>query len=99
MALCRVGVYVTAARAASPGLAPPVLAGCVFLFCYLVTLTLIARNETKNPKLPVLVGVLIAGISLVDGMQVFVIGEPWLAAACLGAFVLTMRLQRRIAGT
>jgi 4-hydroxybenzoate polyprenyltransferase len=99
MALCRVAVYALAAAAGGHAFAPPVFAGGAFLFLYLVTLALIARQETANPKLPRLVGRLIAGISLVDGVQLLVLGHPWAALACVGAFLLTLRLQRRVAGT
>jgi hypothetical protein len=60
---------------------------------------MVARDEAKNPKLRPLVGVLIAGISLVDGVQLVIIGHTGLAVVCAVAFVLTMMLQRRIAGT
>jgi 4-hydroxybenzoate polyprenyltransferase len=99
MGLCRVAVYLVAATAAGRTFAPPVVAGCVFLFAYLVFLSSIARRETTDPKLPRLVGRLIAGISLVDGAQLLVIGQEWLALACVGAFALTLRLQKRVAGT
>jgi 4-hydroxybenzoate polyprenyltransferase len=99
MGLCRVAVYAVAACAAGNVLAPPVVAGAGFLFIYLVMLSIIAREETTNPKLPRLVGRLIAGISLIDGVQLLVIGRPVLAAACAAAFLLTLRLQRRVAGT
>jgi 4-hydroxybenzoate polyprenyltransferase len=99
MALCRVAVYAIAACAGGRLLAPPVIAGAVLLFAYLVMLSSIAARETTNPKLPRLVGRLIAGISLVDGVQLLVIGHPELAVVCGGAFALTLRLQRRVAGT
>ena len=99
MGLCRVAVYGVAATAAGRTFAPPVVAGAAFLFCYLVLLSSIARRETSDPKLPRLVGRLIAGISLVDGAQLLAVGEPWLALACVGAFFLTLRWQRRVAGT
>jgi 4-hydroxybenzoate polyprenyltransferase len=99
MGLCRVAVYVTASRAAAPGYAPPLFAGAIFLGSYLVLLTIIARQETNDPKVPKLVGRLIAGISLIDGAQLLVLGCYWLAGASLAAFVLTRRLQRWVAGT
>ena len=99
MSLCRVGVYVLAARAVAPGFAPPLYVGVGFLLLYLVLLTLIARGETKDPKTPRLVGRLMAGICLVDGAQILVMGSPWLAGLCAVGFVLTLRLQRRDAGT
>jgi len=99
MALCRVGVYATAALAATAAPMTPFYVGCIFLFVYLVSLSIVARGEAKNPKLRPLVGVLIAGISLVDGMQLLALGHAWLAVVCVGAYVLTMAWQRRIAGT
>jgi 4-hydroxybenzoate polyprenyltransferase len=99
MGLCRVAVYAAAASAAGTLLAPPVMGGAAFLFFYLVMLSMIARQETTDPKLPRLVGRLIAGISLIDGAQLLVVGHPWLALGCVGAFGLTLALQRRVAGT
>lgn len=99
MGLCRVAVYVVAARAAAPTSAPTLYGGAAFLLIYLVMLSLIARDETKNPKTPRLVRRLIAGICLIDGAQVLVLGAPWLAGACAGGFVVTLLLQRRVAGT
>jgi 4-hydroxybenzoate polyprenyltransferase len=99
MALCRVAVYFTASFAAAPKAAPPLYAGAAFLFLYLVTLSLVAREEAKNPKLRKVVGLMIAGISIVDGLQLLVLGHPVLAGVCAVGFVLTLRLQRRIAGT
>jgi 4-hydroxybenzoate polyprenyltransferase len=98
MGLCRVAVYAIAASATGT-FAPPVAVGALFLFGYLVMLSAIARQETMNPKLPRLVGRLIAGISLVDGVQLLAIGQTWVALVCAGAFWLTLALQRRVAGT
>jgi 4-hydroxybenzoate polyprenyltransferase len=99
MGLCRVAGYGVAASAAGPTFAPPVVVGAGLLFLYLVALTVVARRETTNPRLPRLVGRLIAGISLVDGVQLLVAGHPWAALACALAFPLTIRLQKRVAGT
>lgn len=99
MGLCRVAVYFVAASAAGHAFAPPVIAGAIFMFCYLVLLSTIARRETTDPKLPRLVGRLIAGISLVDGVQLLAVGHQWIALACVAAFALTLRWQRRVAGT
>jgi 4-hydroxybenzoate polyprenyltransferase len=98
LGLCRVAVYGVAASATG-SFAPPVAVGALFLFGYLVTLSAIARQETKNPKLRRLVGRLIAGISLVDGVQLVAVGHAWLAVVCVGAFGLTLALQKRVAGT
>jgi hypothetical protein len=59
----------------------------------------VARQEAKNPKLRGRVGLLIAGISLIDGLQLLALFHPWLALGCVGAFGLTLLLQRRVAGT
>jgi 4-hydroxybenzoate polyprenyltransferase len=99
MGLCRVGVYFTAGLAAAPTLALPLYFGAAFLLSYLILLSSIARDETKDARLPRLVGRLIAGIALVDGAQLLALWHPWLALTCLGAFVLTLRLQRRVPGT
>ena len=98
MGLCRVAVYVTAARAAAATIAPPLYVGAGFLLSYLVMLTLIARDETKDPKTPRLVGRLTAGVCLVDGLQILAFGSYWLAGICAVGFVLTLGLQRRVAG-
>jgi 4-hydroxybenzoate polyprenyltransferase len=99
MGLGRVAVYGVAASASGWTFAPPVIFGAAFLFLYLVMLSMIARQETTNPKRPRLVSRLIAGISLVDGVQLLAVGQPWVALGCAGAFFLTLRLQRRVAGT
>jgi hypothetical protein len=96
--LCRVAVYVTAARAAALTIAPTLYGGAAFLLAYLMLLAAVARNETKDPKTPRLVRRLVAGICLVDGLQVLSLGSPWLAGACAVGFVLTLQLQRRFAG-
>jgi 4-hydroxybenzoate polyprenyltransferase len=99
MGACRVAVYVVAARAAAPAWGPPLFVGGAFLLSYLVMLTLVARQETTDPKVPRLVGRLIAGITLVDGAQLAVLGHYWVAGGCVVAFLLTRRLQRWVAGT
>jgi hypothetical protein len=99
MGLCRVAVYVIAALAVTPALRPAVYGGATALLLYLVGLTLVAKNETRHPRLPKLVGQLIAGICLLDGVVLLIVGYyPW-AAACPVAFLLTRRLQRRVPGT
>jgi 4-hydroxybenzoate polyprenyltransferase len=42
---------------------------------------------------------LIAGISLLDALLLASYGAPGLAAVAVGAFVLTLVLQRWVAGT
>ncbi len=99
MALCRVSLYAMAALTVSAQPPARLYAGGAALLLYLVALTAIAKNETKHPRLPKLVGQLIAGISLLDAAVLALLQQwPWAAAAVV-AFLLTRRLQRRIAGT
>jgi 4-hydroxybenzoate polyprenyltransferase len=99
MGLCRVCVYVIAGWAVAPQLSGGTWAGAVVLLAYLVALTLIARHEHRNPRLPALVGLLIAGICLLDAGMLLVTGHVLAAALAVGAFYLTRRFQRCIAGT
>lgn len=99
MGLCRVSVYVIAARAAAATMAPALPVGAAFLLVYLIALSAVARRETKNPRLPALVSWLIAGIALCDGAQLFALGWPGAGALCVLAFGLTRLFQKRIAGT
>jgi 4-hydroxybenzoate polyprenyltransferase len=99
MAGCRALVYVTAARAVAPSLGAPVAAGVAVLVAYLMALSLIARQETRDARLPRLVGLMIAGISLLDAGLLVLAGHLALGALAGAAFLLTRRLQRRIAGT
>ncbi len=99
MGLCRVAVYVTAALAVSPALRPAVLAGAALLLAYLICLSLVARQETRTPRLARLVGKLIAGISLLDGAVLLIMGQGIWALAGVAGFVATRAFQRRIAGT
>jgi 4-hydroxybenzoate polyprenyltransferase len=99
MGLCRVAVYFVAARAVTATPAPPLYVGAAFLLFYLVMLTLVARGEGQNPKRSQIVSRLVAGICLVDGVQLLVMYHPVLAGVCVVGFVLTLRLQRRAAGT
>jgi 4-hydroxybenzoate polyprenyltransferase len=99
MGLCRVAVYVIAALAAAPRLGAAVYVGGGLQLAYLVGLTLVARHETRNPRLPALVGKLIAGISLLDAAVLLALGHPVAAAVAALGFPLTRLFQRRIAGT
>jgi 4-hydroxybenzoate polyprenyltransferase len=99
MGLCRVGVYATAGLSVAPAIAPALAVGASILLAYLIALSVVARSETRDPRLPRLVGFLIAGIALLDGAIVAVLGHFWMAGACVAAFVLTRRLQRHVPGT
>ena len=99
MGLCRVAVYVIGALAVAPRIGAGVVAGSIVLLGYLIGLTLIARHETRNPRLPALVGTLIAGISLLDALMLLFTGHLLVAVVAALAFPLTRRLQRRVPGT
>jgi pheromone shutdown protein TraB len=66
---------------------------------YLIALTLVARHEHKNPRLPRLVGQMIAGISLLDAAVLLAVGHPIGALVAAAGFPLTRLFQRRVAGT
>ena len=99
MGLCRVAVYVIAALAVSSRLASAVYLGGGLQLAYLVALTLVARHEHKNPRLPRLVGQMIAGISLLDAAVLLAAGHPIGALIAVAGFPLTRLFQRKIAGT
>ena len=62
-------------------------------------LTLVAKHEHKNPKLPRLVGMMIAGICLLDAAVLLAVGHPVAALVAAAGFPLTRLFQRKIAGT
>jgi 4-hydroxybenzoate polyprenyltransferase len=99
MGLCRVSLYVIGALAVAPELSLAVYLGSALLLAYLVALTAIARNETRNPRLPALVGALIAGICLLDAVLLVLCGHLFTALLAALAFPLTRRLQRHVPGT
>jgi 4-hydroxybenzoate polyprenyltransferase len=99
MALCRVCVYAIAALAIA--VPPPgrVYIGAAMLFAYLVFLSAFARREFRDPRLPRLVGTLVAGIALVDGLVLLATGHTSWAAFAVAAFVLTRFLQKFVPGS
>jgi 4-hydroxybenzoate polyprenyltransferase len=99
MGLCRVAVYVIAALAVSAHLTTAVYVGGGLQLVYLIALTLVARHEHKNPRLPRLVGQMIAGISLLDAAVLLAVGHPIGALVAAAGFPLTRLFQRRVAGT
>ena len=100
MALCRVPVYVLAALAVRPPPPPrAVYVGAGALLLYLVFLSTLARKETLHPKLPKMIGSLVAGIALLDAGILLVTGHPLAAALAVGAFFLTRYFQRTIPGS
>lgn len=96
MALCRALVYVTAGLATGGAIAPSLLIGAGLLFAYVAVLTQMAKSRGKPP---IAIGTLIAGISILDGLVVFVAGQPGLAVLCVAAALATRRAQTVVAGT
>lgn len=100
MAACRVTVYVLASLAVHPPPPPRALyLGAAALALYLVFLSTLARKETLHPKLPKMIGSLVAGISLLDAGILLITGHPLAAAMAVGAFFLTRYFQRTIPGS
>ncbi len=100
MALCRVSVYALAALAVrQPPLPTAVYLGSFALLLYLVFLSTLARKETLHPRLPRMIGSLVAGISLLDGAMLLFTGHEMASALAVGAFFLTRRLQRSVPGS
>lgn len=63
----------------------------------LYSLSFLLRREGRN--IPRAVGHFIAGISLLDGVLIALVGAPVLGFACVLGFVLTLVLQRFVPGT
>ncbi len=99
MGLCRVALYVIAGLTWNPSLRPSVWAAALVLLIHLVGLSLLARREASNPRLPHIVSILIAAISLLDAFWLVVTEHLVAAIVAAGAFFLTRRMQRHIAGT
>ncbi|HJU05647.1 MAG TPA: UbiA family prenyltransferase [Nitrospiraceae bacterium] len=95
MGLCRALIYITAAVVVAGELAFPVIAAATVLFCYVVGLTYIAKRKAT----PRMVGTLIAGISLLDGVLMLSRGAIATAGLTGIAFFLTLRWQRAVQGT
>jgi hypothetical protein len=77
--------------------AVPVVLYVLLLVAVVVALWFLFRPDT--PDVPHAVMLLIAGISLLDGLFMAGQGQPTLAMAAVAAFLLTLFLQRFIAGT
>jgi 4-hydroxybenzoate polyprenyltransferase len=100
MALCRVSVYALAALAVSPPPLPrEVYLGAAALFLYLAFLSTLARKETLHPRLPRMIGSLVAGIALLDAGLLLLTGHEAACALAVGAYFLTRRLQRSVPGS
>jgi 4-hydroxybenzoate polyprenyltransferase len=100
MALCRVTLYLLAALAVTPASLPRAFYfGAGALFLYLVFLSTLARKETLHPRLPKMIGSLVAGIALLDAGILLVTGHGLAALVAVGAFFLTRAAQRRVPGS
>ena len=100
MAGCRMTVFVVVAVAVSGTVGSSViLAGCL-QFGYVLLISAVARHENRRSKpyaVP-LVPILLAGISLLDGVVMAALISPvWLAAG-IGGAVLTLAGQRFVRG-
>lgn len=101
MGLCRALTYPVTALALAGELPWPVLLGAAAQFVYVLVLTRVARARSGGgkgrPGLP-LVPLLIAGISLVDGLLLALLVSPWLLLAGIAGMVATLLAQRLVPG-
>jgi len=100
MASCRFLVYVVAALAVSGRLASAVVVAGGIQFAYIVALSLVARYE-NNREAPFpfpVIPVLLAGISLLDGIVLALLVGPLWFLAGMGGFLLTLAGQRYVRG-
>jgi 4-hydroxybenzoate polyprenyltransferase len=98
MASCRAMIYVIAGLAAG-GLRPLLAAGVAALAGHVALVSIVARKEAGDPRLPARVAFLIAAICLLDAV-LLALTRSWAgAAAAVACFFLTRAGQRRIAGT
>lgn len=100
MASCRFLVFAVAALAVSGRLDPPVVLAGFLQFGYIVILSLVARHENNRPdsfSFPV-IPVMLAGISLVDGVMLAAWLDPRLLSVGVIGFILTRAGQRYVRG-
>lgn len=100
MASCRFLVFAVAALAVSGRLDTPVLLAGSLQFGYIVILSLVARHENNRPSpfgLPV-IPMMLAGISLVDGVMLAAWLNPRLLSVGVVGFILTRAGQRYVRG-
>jgi 4-hydroxybenzoate polyprenyltransferase len=98
MGICRGLVYCVAAAAVAGLVSSIVLAAAAVLTTYVLALTWIAKR--LGPKAGVVIPILIAGISVLDGLLIVLFGGgPLLALVAVGCAVLTLLLQRVVPGT
>ena len=110
MGLCRVGVYLTVGWLSFPveghtfaslGTAwgGRLLGGAMALLTYLMFVTHFAKREGRGTAPPLPIAMLIAGISLLDGLLMALAGLPLAALAGALGFWATLRLQKFVRGT
>lgn len=100
MALCRVTVYVLAALALAPAPVPGTFyLGAGAVLSYLAFLSTLARKETLHPRLPKMIGSLVAGIALLDAAILLLTGHGLACLVAAGAFLVTLGAQRRVPGS
>jgi len=100
MAACRLLVFVVAAFAVSGRIGQLVIIAGIAQFLYTFAISLVARYENKS-KMPLnrpVIPLMIACISLVDGILLALLVSPfWLAAGAAGA-ILTLYGQKFVRG-
>jgi len=95
MGLCRVFVYVTSGLMLGGALTPSLAIGALVLLSYLMVLTQIAKRG-GGPKR---VGLLLAGICLVDALALTLASQPELAMVAALGSPLTLAFHRWVPGT
>jgi len=95
MALCRVLVYVTSGLMLGGTITPALIIGSIALLVYLIGLTFVAKRGASGQ----VVGMLLAGICIVDATALMIAGQPVLAAIAAAGYPITRVLHRRVAGT
>lgn len=93
MGTCRALVYIGTAAVAGLTLSPVVLVAALVLLLYIVALTEAAKRGAPQ------VGLLIAGVALLDAAIAAIGGSAITAAVCVLFFGLTLALQRIVSGT
>lgn len=93
MGTCRALVYIGTAATVGLALSPVVLVAALALLLYIVGLTEAAKRGAGR------VGLLIAGVSLLDAAIAASAGSAITAAICVLFFCLTLALQRVVPGT
>ncbi len=100
MGACRGLVYLTAAAAVCWPLDRPVATILsLAITVYVALVTVLARAEAHTPRIRIVVGRWLAGISIVDAIFLALLGRPGLATAALGCLVVTAWGHRRILGS